>query len=184
MLVVALNCLFAVVWFTQGSELLGFYFIISRNCFCCQKIETFDAENLKAPSTLCWEKTPFKIKTKQLRLTMNKFCSQFIKQTLQSSFIRGSSQFGRLNGIACCSTEAGKTVPVSKNPKHKTSPRITLLSSDDKMEITTLDQAKKIAERRQLKLVSIIDFDTKTSRPVYKWEKQKSMTSYLICTIF
>lgn len=40
--------------------------------------------------------------------------------------------------------------------------------NDNKMEITTLDQAKKIAERRQLKLVNIVDFDTKTSRPIYK----------------
>lgn len=98
---------------------------------------------------------------------MNKFCSYLIKQTLQSKCIRGS-HLGGLSRIAYCSTEAASKVPLSKNPKHKTSPQITLLSANDKIEITTLDQAKKIAERRQLKLVSILDFDTKTSRPVYK----------------
>lgn len=98
---------------------------------------------------------------------MNKLCTHLVRQTLQNCVIR-SSQFSSFSRIACYSTDPPKTVPLSKNPKHKTSPRITLLSGDDKIEITTLDQAKKIAERRQLKLVSILDIDTKTSRPVYK----------------
>jgi translation initiation factor IF-3 len=38
----------------------------------------------------------------------------------------------------------------------------------DKMEVITLDQAKKIAEKRNMKLVNIIDRDTKSSRPIYK----------------
>lgn len=66
-----------------------------------------------------------------------------------------------------CTKEPPK-LPPSKNPKHKTSPRITLISPDNKIEVITLDQAKKIADRRQLKLVSVVDFDTKTSRAVYK----------------
>jgi translation initiation factor IF-3 len=70
--------------------------------------------------------------------------------------------------IACFSSEQTKTLPPSKNPKQKTSPKITLLSAGNQIEITTLDQAKKIAERRQLKLVSILDFDAKTQRAVYK----------------
>lgn len=36
------------------------------------------------------------------------------------------------------------------------------------MEVITLDQAKKIAEKRQMKLVNIVDKDTKSSRPIYK----------------
>lgn len=67
-----------------------------------------------------------------------------------------------------CTKEPPKLPPPSKNPKHKTSPRITLISPDNKIEVITLDQAKKIADRRQLKLVSVVDFDTKTSRAVYK----------------
>lgn len=98
---------------------------------------------------------------------MNKLCSFVARQTLQNCAIR-SNQLGSVNRIAYYSTEIAKTLPLSKNPKHKTSPQITLISPENKIEITTLDQAKKIAERRQLKLVSIVDFDTKTSRAVYK----------------
>lgn len=99
---------------------------------------------------------------------MNKICNLAAWQAIQSCAIRGN-HFSSFSRIACFSTEAPVKPPPSKNPKFKTSPRITLLSSaDSKIEITTLDQAKKIAERRQLKLVSILDFDTKTSRPVYK----------------
>lgn len=36
------------------------------------------------------------------------------------------------------------------------------------MEVISLDQAKKIAEKRNMKLVNIIDKDTKSSRPIYK----------------
>lgn len=97
---------------------------------------------------------------------MNKFCSLLAKQSLQSCVLRGQplSSFRR---IAFYCTEPKKTVPLSKNPKHKTSPLITLLSGD-KLEIITLDNAKKIAERRQMKLVNVVDFDTKTSRAVYR----------------
>lgn len=98
---------------------------------------------------------------------MNTFCSLVLKRTLQNSIISGR-QLMNLNRVACYCSEPPKTVPLSKNPKHKTSPRVTLMHSDNKMEITTLDQAKKIAERRQLKLVNIVDFDTKTSRPIYR----------------
>lgn len=97
---------------------------------------------------------------------MNQFGTLIVRQTLQNCVVR-SHQLGSINRIAFYSTEPAKTVPLSKNPKHKTSPRITLLT-ENKIEITTLDQARKIAERRQLKLVSIVDFDTKTSRAVYK----------------
>lgn len=94
---------------------------------------------------------------------MNKLCGLLVKQTLQNCVVRSN----QLNGILRLST-APTTVPLSKNPKHKTSPRVTLISEGNKIEITTLDQAKKLAERRNLKLVSIMDCDTKTQRAVYK----------------
>lgn len=95
---------------------------------------------------------------------MDKICVFVARRALKSFVIHGK----QLNRVAYFSNEPPKpTLPLSKNPKHKTSPRITLMS-EDKMEITTLDQAKKLAERRQLKLVNIVDFDTKTSRAVYK----------------
>jgi translation initiation factor IF-3 len=54
--------------------------------------------------------------------------------------------------------------------KKKTVPeqRVTLINESDKMEVITLEKAKKLAEKRQMKLVNIVDFDTKSSRPIYK----------------
>lgn len=51
--------------------------------------------------------------------------------------------------------------------KKKVVPRITLLSGND-VTVTTLDEAEKLSKRRDLKLVKIIDLDTKTQRPIYK----------------
>ncbi|KAL3266563.1 hypothetical protein HHI36_010729 [Cryptolaemus montrouzieri] len=57
----------------------------------------------------------------------------------------------------------------AKPPKKKTSPipKITLISGSS-ISVTTLDEAQKISKRRDLKLVKIIDLDTKTQRPIYK----------------
>lgn len=65
--------------------------------------------------------------------------------------------------------------PVSTNPdepakKKKTIPipKITLLAPDENVQVTSLEEAQKLAKRRDLKLVKIIDLDTKTQRPIYK----------------
>ncbi|KAF7993286.1 hypothetical protein HCN44_006346 [Aphidius gifuensis] len=47
-------------------------------------------------------------------------------------------------------------------------PKITLLSEKDEISVMTLDEAQKLAKRRALKLIKIVDFDTKTERPIYK----------------
>ncbi|XP_043268729.1 translation initiation factor IF-3 [Venturia canescens] len=56
------------------------------------------------------------------------------------------------------------------NPKKKKIfiPRVTLLSETNEMSIVTLEVAQKMATRRNLKLVKIIDYDTKTERPTYR----------------
>uniref|UniRef100_A0A182R143 Translation initiation factor 3 N-terminal domain-containing protein n=1 Tax=Anopheles farauti TaxID=69004 RepID=A0A182R143_9DIPT len=54
------------------------------------------------------------------------------------------------------------------NRKAKTSPKVTLISSDESISIVNLDEAVKISNRRNLKLVKITDLDTKTQRPVYR----------------
>uniref|UniRef100_A0A182MYL6 Translation initiation factor 3 N-terminal domain-containing protein n=1 Tax=Anopheles dirus TaxID=7168 RepID=A0A182MYL6_9DIPT len=54
------------------------------------------------------------------------------------------------------------------NKKAKTSPKVTLISSDESMLIVNLDEAVKISNRRNLKLVKVTDLDTKTQRPVYR----------------
>lgn len=53
-------------------------------------------------------------------------------------------------------------------------PRITLISSDESISVTTLEEAKKISTRRDLKLVKITDMDTKTQRPIYR----------LVCNVY
>lgn len=57
---------------------------------------------------------------------------------------------------------------VPKKSKRPIVPKITLLSGQDDISVTTLEEAQKLAKRRDLKLVKIIDIDTKTQRPVYK----------------
>ncbi|CAH0561041.1 unnamed protein product [Brassicogethes aeneus] len=56
-----------------------------------------------------------------------------------------------------------------QNPKRKTAiiPKITLISGQE-INITTVEEAQKLSKRRDLKLVKIVDMDTKTHRPVYK----------------
>lgn len=51
-----------------------------------------------------------------------------------------------------------KTVPI---------PKVTLIQ-DGEVLITSLEDAQKLSKRRNLKLVKMIDIDTKTERPVYK----------------
>lgn len=64
-----------------------------------------------------------------------------------------------------------KTVdPITGEVKKKKAPavpRITLLSGDQ-ISVTTLSEAEKLSKRRDLKLIKIIDLDTKTQRPLYK----------------
>lgn len=57
-----------------------------------------------------------------------------------------------------------------KPKKHKplTSPQITLITPENDVNSLTLENAEKFAKRRGLKLVKIIDFDTKSERPLYK----------------
>ena len=56
------------------------------------------------------------------------------------------------------------------NPKKKKVfiPRITLWSEDNEISVVTLEMAEKIAKRRNLKLVKVVDFDTRTERATYK----------------
>ncbi|XP_015365487.1 PREDICTED: translation initiation factor IF-3, mitochondrial-like [Diuraphis noxia] len=53
-------------------------------------------------------------------------------------------------------------------PKTVPLPKITLLGPEKDISVVTMDVASKMCERRGLKLVKIIDIDTKTQRPVYQ----------------
>lgn len=58
--------------------------------------------------------------------------------------------------------------PKKIRPKTAPLPKITLLGLEKDISVVTLDVASKMCERRGLKLVKIIDIDTKTQRPVYQ----------------
>lgn len=55
-----------------------------------------------------------------------------------------------------------------KKTKRPIVPKITLISGKNDISVTTLEDAQKLATRRNLKLVKIVDLDAKTERPVYK----------------
>lgn len=46
-------------------------------------------------------------------------------------------------------------------------PKITLFQGNE-ITVTTLEEAQKLSKRRDLKLVKIVDLDTKTQRPIYR----------------
>jgi len=58
----------------------------------------------------------------------------------------------------------------TKKPRPKTVPvpKITLISLDNSISITILENAERLAKRRNLILNKITDFDAKTQRPIYK----------------
>lgn len=63
------------------------------------------------------------------------------------------------NDVASAKQQRPKTVPV---------PKITLVSPDNSMTVTVLEDAQRLAKRRKLNLVKVSDLDSKTQRPVYK----------------
>ncbi|XP_029174571.1 uncharacterized protein LOC114943158 isoform X2 [Nylanderia fulva] len=69
------------------------------------------------------------------------------------------SVFDDVGGVVTEKKQRPKTVPV---------PKITLLSPDDRMTVTVLEEAQRLAKRRKFVLVKISDLDSKTQRPVYK----------------
>lgn len=56
----------------------------------------------------------------------------------------------------------------SRKSKNDTGPVVTLIGKDNSLAVMSLSEAERIAKRRELKLVRIIDIDTKTQRPVYQ----------------
>lgn len=93
---------------------------------------------------------------------MNKLCSVFVQ-----TCVFKSHQLSNLSKVAYFASNTFK-VDESLPRKPRLSPKITLISEANKIEIMTLDAAKKLSTRRDLKLVKIMDLDTKTQRSVYK----------------
>lgn len=61
-----------------------------------------------------------------------------------------------------------KSAATSRKLKNDCGPMVTLIGTDNSLAVMALSEAEKIAKRRELKLVRIIDIDTKTQRPVYQ----------------
>lgn len=53
-------------------------------------------------------------------------------------------------------------------PKKEKQIYVTLIGTDNNITVCTLEEATKLALRRNLKLMKVKDFDTKTSRPEYR----------------
>lgn len=65
-------------------------------------------------------------------------------------------------------TKSGdETDEQQKKKKTVIIPKITLLQGNE-ITVTTLEDAQKLSKRRDLKLVKIVDIDTKSQRPIYK----------------
>lgn len=69
------------------------------------------------------------------------------------------------------SNEKSSSASAMKKPEKKVKERltyITLVEGNDYLTVTTLEDATKLAQRRNLKLVKIKDYDTKTERCTYQ----------------
>lgn len=101
---------------------------------------------------------------------MCNFNSQVIQQlkpnTLGATLtVRNKAQLHKPTPEAEIDPQTGKP----KKKKTTPIPKITLLSSDSNdITVTTLEEAQRIAKRRDLKLVKLLDLDTKSERPVFK----------------
>lgn len=60
------------------------------------------------------------------------------------------------------------TATSSRKHKSDSGPIITLIGTDNNPLVVSLSDAEKIAKRRDLKLIRIVDLDTKTQRPIYQ----------------
>ncbi|KAL5288788.1 HRASLS family protein [Megaselia abdita] len=92
---------------------------------------------------------------------------------LQSRFVNFQSTVfpAGLRHYANTISEANEEKP----KKPKTDIKVTLLGTNNATTITSLEEAQKISKRRNLKLVQVQEFDSKTHRPVYKLLSQAEL---------
>lgn len=67
----------------------------------------------------------------------------------------------------------------AQKPKKEIKTYITLLGVDNSMSITTIEEAKKLADRRNYTLEKVIDFDPKSRRAVYKLMTESQYLQYI-----
>lgn len=93
---------------------------------------------------------------------MNQIRTQFMKTVIKSCTLRQSIPITR------AFSSSNNNEDEKKKKKTPAEIKITLITDGNKMSVITMEQAKKIAASRQLKLVNVLDFDTKSSRAIYK----------------
>ncbi|KAL6258528.1 hypothetical protein P5V15_010485 [Pogonomyrmex californicus] len=76
-------------------------------------------------------------------------------------------RLGQYRGYGRRFEELDNTV---KKPRPKTVPvpKITLVSPDNSITVTVLEEAQRLAKRRNFTLVKVSDLENKTQRPLYK----------------
>uniref|UniRef100_U5EQP9 Putative translation initiation factor-3 n=1 Tax=Corethrella appendiculata TaxID=1370023 RepID=U5EQP9_9DIPT len=87
-----------------------------------------------------------------------------LNQKINNVKLISTSKFLLNSSNSSSSQNESATKPDSK----KKQTQITLILPGDSVEVCTLEIAQKISKRRDLKLVKIVDLDTKSERPIYK----------------
>lgn len=82
--------------------------------------------------------------------------------------IRDIWRFGQCRAFSRRPEELDSDGVKKPRPKTVPVPRITLVSPDNSITVTVLEDAQRLAKRRNLTLVKVIDLDSKTQRPLYK----------------
>lgn len=91
-----------------------------------------------------------------------------LSKTTEKLRIVNSYHQTRLLSSKLLSIKEMQTDEAGKKKKTAIVPKITLVAQDESIQIVTLEEARKISDRRNLKLVKIVDLDTKTQRPIFK----------------
>ncbi|XP_046673997.1 translation initiation factor IF-3, mitochondrial [Homalodisca vitripennis] len=114
------------------------------------------------PTTYICEKTSASLlRISQERLTPS--LSLFV-----SKYGKAFYSFDSKDNVNKTTLEKGPSSNKPKKPKKELKTYITLLDLDKKMSVTTVEDAAKLALRRNYKLVKVVDFDPKTDRAVYQ----------------
>ncbi|XP_012286345.1 uncharacterized protein LOC105702950 [Orussus abietinus] len=98
------------------------------------------------------------------KTVFNKIC--------RKNFIQSESLFTApvLNGIIGLEEP---TVPKAQKKIIRPRLKITLIMTDGSKDVMWLDEAEKVAKRRDVKLMKLLDYDEKEQRPLYKLMSEK-----------
>ncbi|XP_043491975.1 uncharacterized protein LOC122517574 [Polistes fuscatus] len=101
-------------------------------------------------------------------LRLNCYLSSLLNNNYQEQLVRGNQNILRYC-MKVPDTEGNvHDFPKKKKPKTMIIPKITLLSSKDSMTVLTLEEAQKLAKRRNLMLIKVEDEQKRSSKDTYK----------------